>query len=134
MRENGVLPFNVNGAKGDVRKKNDHKTAVLRVTLFRPVSTIKYFFLLLTIWARCIRIILFYLQINYLGHFLLIGQLLSVMKNSDSDDARIVLVSSDMHRWPSVTFDLSQMNYSGEPEKYSMFTCYGRSKLYQVNL
>ena len=54
------------------------------------------------------------------------------MKKSDSDDVRIVLVSSDMHRWPK--YDLSQMNYSGDTAKYSMFTCYGNSKLYQVYL
>ena len=75
---------------------------------------------------------LLFFKVNYLGHFLLIGQLLPVMKKSDCDDVRIVLVSSDMHRWPK--YDLSQMNYSGDPAKYSMFTCYGNSKLYQVHL
>ena len=60
----------------------------------------------------------------------MIGQLLSVMKQCESNDLRIVLVSSDMHRWPGV--DINPMNYSGEPAKYSMFNCYGRSKLYQV--
>ena len=60
----------------------------------------------------------------------MIGQLLPVMKKSDGDDHRIVLVSSDMQRWPK--YDGSHMNYTGDPEQYSMFDCYGRSKLYQV--
>ena len=60
----------------------------------------------------------------------MIGQLLPVMKKSDGDDHRIVLVSSDMHRWPK--YEGSHMNYTGDPGQYSMFDCYGRSKLYQV--
>lgn len=69
------------------------------------------------------------LQVNYLSHFLLIGKLLPVMKES-GDDVRIILVSSDLHKWTK--YDISQMNYNGDPAKYSMLTCYGRSKLYQV--
>lgn len=69
-------------------------------------------------------------QVNYLGHFLIIGQLLPLMKRSDDDDRRIILISSDLHKWPK--FDVSKMNYTGDPKKYSMFDSYGRPKLYQV--
>lgn len=68
-------------------------------------------------------------QVNYLSHFLLIGQLLPIMKNSGDDDCRIVLVSSDLHKWPK--FDVTKMN-SGDPNNHSLFDSYGRSKLYQV--
>ena len=81
-------------------------------------------------WNSGVKKLMFDLQVNYLGHFLLIGQLLQVMKKSDSDDKRIVLVSSDMHRWAK--YDGSDINSSEDPRKYSMYNCYGRSKLYQV--
>ena len=61
----------------------------------------------------------------------MIGQLLPVMMKSDSDDVRIVLVSADLHRIPRL-YDTNQINYSGDPNKYSMLTSYSRSKLYQV--
>ena len=58
-----------------------------------------------------------------------IGKLLPVMKGS-GDDVIIVLVSSDVYKWTK--YDISLMNYTGDPETYSMLTCYGRSKLYNV--
>ena len=61
----------------------------------------------------------------------MIGQLLPVMMKSDSDDVRIVLVSAGLHRMPWL-YDINQINYSGDPNAYSMLTSYSRSKLYQV--
>ena len=71
------------------------------------------------------------LQVNYLSHFLLIGKLLPDMKKN-GDDVRIVLVSAGLHKWPIIKYDINQMNYSGDANKYSAINCYGTSKLYQV--
>ncbi|KAK3602907.1 hypothetical protein CHS0354_018774 [Potamilus streckersoni] len=68
-------------------------------------------------------------QVNYLSHFIMIAHLLPIMRQS-GEDCRIVLVSSDAHR--ACNFDLSKMNYSGDPENFGRLDYYGRSKLYQI--
>lgn len=69
------------------------------------------------------------LQVNYLGHFLLIAKLLPVMKQS-GEDCRILMMSSFMHS--SCRFDIKTLNYEGPPEKYPESEYYSRSKLYQI--
>ena len=69
------------------------------------------------------------LQVNYLGHFVLIAKLLHVMKQS-GPDCRILLMASAAHK--AGTFDLDTMNYDGNPGSFSSFNYYGRSKLYQI--
>ncbi|KAL3883244.1 hypothetical protein ACJMK2_029527 [Sinanodonta woodiana] len=69
------------------------------------------------------------LQVNYLSHFIITAHLLPIMRKS-GEDCRIVLVSSDAHR--SCNFDLTKINYSGDPEKFGRWDYYGRSKLYQI--
>lgn len=69
------------------------------------------------------------LQVNYLSHFIVIGKLLGIMKES-GPDCRILLMSSAAHK--AGTFDVATMNYEGVPDKYPRMNYYGRSKLYQV--
>ena len=70
------------------------------------------------------------LQVNYLGHFIIIAKLFPIMRHS-GDDCRILLMSSDAHR--SCSFDLNTMNYEGNPSRFGRLDYYGRSKLYQVD-
>ncbi|XP_052764356.1 retinol dehydrogenase 14-like [Mya arenaria] len=69
------------------------------------------------------------LQVNYLSHFIIIGKLLGIMKQS-GPDCRILLMSSAAHK--SGTFDLKTINYEGNPDSYPRLNYYGRSKLYQI--
>lgn len=69
------------------------------------------------------------LQVNYLGHFIIIAKLLHIMLKS-GPDCRILLMSSIAHQFAS--FDLNTINYSGPPESFPNMNYYGRSKLYQV--
>ena len=73
---------------------------------------------------------LYMFQVNYLGHFLLIGQLLPLMKTMEDEDLRIVLVSGDIYRLYS--FDVNTLNYEGPADKFPSNSSYGRSKMYQV--
>lgn len=70
----------------------------------------------------------FELQIgtNHLGHFALIGLLLRALPVADPDaDARVVVVSSGMHRSGSVVPD--DLNF--ERRRYQPWLAYGQSKL-----
>lgn len=69
------------------------------------------------------------LQVNYLGHFVIIAKLLPIMKKSGSD-CRVLLTSSSVHK--QCTFNLETMNYAGPPEHFAYLDYYGRSKLYQI--
>ncbi|XP_045197973.1 retinol dehydrogenase 14-like [Mercenaria mercenaria] len=71
----------------------------------------------------------FMLQVNYLSHFLMIGQLLPMMKKNESE-TRIVLVSSDAHKMCG--YNLEAINYQGDPSNFGVLDYYGRSKLYQI--
>ena len=65
-----------------------------------------------------------------MGHFLLIGQLLPIMKTMEDEDLRLVLVSGDIYRLYS--FDVNKLNYEGPADKFQSLGSYARSKLYQV--
>jgi len=60
---------------------------------------------------------------NHLGHFVLTGRLLSLLKESES--ARIVNVSSGAHNWGNI--DFQDLNW--ESRKYDKATSYGDSKI-----
>jgi NAD(P)-dependent dehydrogenase (short-subunit alcohol dehydrogenase family) len=59
---------------------------------------------------------------NHLGHFALTGLLLPVMEGRD--DARVVTLSSNAHKFGRINFD----NLSGE-RRYFRWNAYGQSKL-----
>jgi NAD(P)-dependent dehydrogenase (short-subunit alcohol dehydrogenase family) len=59
---------------------------------------------------------------NHLGHFALTAQLLDLMQ--DRDDARVVTLSSLMHRMGKISFDNLQRE-----KGYFRWTAYGQSKL-----
>eukprot|EP01084_Bolivina_argentea_P110562 197382_1 len=64
--------------------------------------------------------------VNYLGHFLLTNELLSILKKSS--DGRVVFLGSSVHHQvKKLDFDNLMMEHS-----YSMFESYGRSKLAMV--
>ncbi|KAH3791658.1 retinol dehydrogenase 14-like isoform X2 [Dreissena polymorpha] len=67
------------------------------------------------------------LQVNYLSHFVMIGKLLRVMKQS-GPDCRILLMSGFTK---NVAIDLKNINYSGSPRKFNSILYYIRTKLYQ---
>lgn len=69
------------------------------------------------------------LQVNYLSHFLMISQLLPMMKRNESE-SRIILVSSDAHKLCG--YSLEGINYKGDPSQFGFLDYYGRSKLYQI--
>ena len=69
----------------------------------------------------------FLLQVNYLGHFLLILHLLPVLRNSGKD-CRIILVSSSGH----MGGELNMGNIQAQ-KCYDGFRFYLNSKLFQVN-
>ena len=60
--------------------------------------------------------------VNYLGHFLLTGQLLDLMP--DSPESRVVTLSSLAHRFGHIRFDDLQWE-----KKYAKWPAYGQSKL-----
>ena len=66
---------------------------------------------------------------NHLGHFLLTTQLLPVLEcQRDHQDARVVVVSSSIHKVPE-RFDFDDMM---SEQDYSLFGTYGKSKLANV--
>lgn len=65
------------------------------------------------------------LALNHLGYFLLTGLLIDLLKETQA--ARIVNVSSGMHRGPQIRFD----DLQGE-RRYSGWTAYQQSKLANV--
>ena len=67
-------------------------------------------------------------QVNHLGHFLLTLELLPLITSS-APDARVVIVSSVMHKW-SNPFDPN--NLEGE-QNYNRFKQYGSTKLFNVS-
>lgn len=69
------------------------------------------------------------LQVNYLGHFMLIAKLLLAMQRS-GPDCRIILLSSIGHM--KASFNLPTMMYAGAPSDYPSFDYYCNSKLYQI--
>ena len=68
------------------------------------------------------------LQVNHLGHFLLTLELLPLITSS-APDARVVIVSSMLHKW-SDPFDPS--NLEGE-QNYNRYKQYGLTKLCNVS-
>ncbi len=65
--------------------------------------------------------------VNYLGHFLLTNELLSILRKSK--DGRVVFLGSSVHHQvKKLDFDNLMMEHS-----YSMFESYGRSKLAMVS-
>ena len=69
------------------------------------------------------------LQVNYLGHLLLVLKLLPLMKQSVSSDARVIFVSSGMES--SGEFNLA--NIQGQLS-YDRIKFYSNSKLYMVRI
>lgn len=69
------------------------------------------------------------LQVNYLGHFVIIAKLLSTMRAS-GQDCRVIFTSSIAH--DSGIFDLNTLQYDEKFEKHPELEYYSRSKLYQV--
>ena len=67
-------------------------------------------------------------QVNHLGHFLLTLELLPLITSS-APDARVVIVSSLLHKW-SDPFDPS--NLEGE-QNYNRYKQYGLTKLCNVS-
>ncbi len=65
----------------------------------------------------------FQLGVNHLGHVALVGQLLPQLLASD--DARVVVVASNVHRLGDI--DLDDLNWETRP--YQRWVAYGRSKL-----
>jgi NAD(P)-dependent dehydrogenase (short-subunit alcohol dehydrogenase family) len=62
--------------------------------------------------------------LNHLGHFLLTTNLMPLLEKGH---ARIINVSSDMHKMGKPNFDSLQ-----NPEKYSAMKAYGNSKLFNI--
>jgi NAD(P)-dependent dehydrogenase (short-subunit alcohol dehydrogenase family) len=62
--------------------------------------------------------------LNHLGHFLLTTSLMPLLEKGH---ARIINVSSDMHKMGKPNFDSLQ-----NPEKYSAMKAYGNSKLFNI--
>ncbi|WP_299358490.1 SDR family oxidoreductase [Mucilaginibacter sp.] len=62
--------------------------------------------------------------LNHLGHFLLTTSLMPLLEKGH---ARIINVSSDMHKMGKPDFDSLQ-----NPEKYSAMKAYGNSKLFNI--
>ncbi|XP_069136791.1 polyprenol dehydrogenase-like isoform X2 [Argopecten irradians] len=69
-------------------------------------------------------------QVNYLSHFLLAAHLLPILKTS-GEDCRIVLVSSEAHRFCEFNLDTIQGNQFNE-ETFGRLTFYGNSKAFQI--
>lgn len=69
------------------------------------------------------------LQVNYLGHFLMIAHLLPIMQQS-GEDCRIVLTSSEALKYG--TFELDTIQAKDE-RVYKRFMYYSKSKLYQAS-
>ncbi|KAL4232903.1 hypothetical protein ACF0H5_007590 [Mactra antiquata] len=69
------------------------------------------------------------LQVNYLGHFVMVAKLLPIMRTS-GEDCRMLFMSSDGHR--SCRFNINTINYDGQPDKFGRLDYYGRTKLYQI--
>lgn len=69
------------------------------------------------------------MQTNHFGHFLLVSLLLETMKNTKSEDKRIVNLSSIAHNFG--TFDFHNFNSEGFPFGYAGFgwATYGRTKM-----
>ncbi|WP_100012764.1 SDR family oxidoreductase [Lentibacillus sediminis] len=63
--------------------------------------------------------------VNHLGHFLLTNLLLEQLK--ESEDGRIVIISSGAHKWGNIHFDDPHME-----KGFNIFKGYGQSKLANV--
>lgn len=69
-------------------------------------------------------------QVNYLSQYLLTAHLLPIMKTS-GEDCRIVLVSSEAHRYSELNLDRIQGKQFNE-QNFGRILYYGNSKAFQI--
>ncbi|XP_033740347.1 retinol dehydrogenase 14-like [Pecten maximus] len=69
-------------------------------------------------------------QVNYLSQYLLAAHLLPIMKTS-GEDCRIVLVSSEAHRYSEFNLDRIQGKHCNE-QNFGRVLFYGNSKAFQI--
>lgn len=71
------------------------------------------------------------LQVNYLGHFVLVAKLLPIMLQS-GPDCRILMMSSSAHKMGMCHYDYNSIEYTGPAKDFPSMDYYGRSKMYQI--